>query len=84
MPTQTPQPGENGTEAGGSMSITPNTSLSGTQQERRHQLVHRNSANMATKNMTEDAHLKIIRKTGSCKNKKHHAIGCKYIHIISL
>jgi len=29
----------------------------------------------------EDAHLKIIRKTGSRKNKKQHAVGCEYIHI---
>jgi len=84
MATQTPQPGENGIEAGGSTGITPKTSLSGTQQECRHQLVHRNAANAATKNMTEDTHLKIVRKTGSSKNKKQHVIGCKYIHIISL
>jgi len=58
MATPTPQQGENSTEPGGSTGIAPNTSLSGTQQERRHQLVHRNAANAATKNMTQDAHLK--------------------------
>jgi len=81
MATQTPQPGENGMEPGGSTGITPNTSLSGTQQERRHQLVHRNAANAATNNMTKDTHLKIVRNTGSSKNKKQLAIGCEYIHI---
>ena len=31
--------------------------------------------------MTQDAHLKKVRKTGSSKNKKQHAIGCESIHI---
>jgi len=31
--------------------------------------------------MTLDAHFKIVRKTGSNKNKKQHAIGCESIHI---
>jgi len=84
MASQTHQPGKNGIEAGGSTGITLNTSLSGTQQERRNQFFERNAANAATKNMTKDAHLKIVRKTGSSKNTKQHAIGCKYIHIISL
>jgi len=79
--TQTPQQVENGTEPGGSMGVSPNPSLSSTQQECRHQLVHRNAANVATKYMTQDAHLKIVCKTGSSKNKKQHAIGCEYIHI---
>ena len=51
-----------------------------TQQQRRHQLVHRNAANVATENMTYDAHVKIVHKTGSCKNQKQHAIGCESIH----
>ena len=81
MATQTPQPGENGTKPGGSTGITHNESLSGTQQECRHQLVHHDAVNAATKNMTQDVHLKIVRKTGSSNNKKQHAIGCEYIHI---
>ena len=81
MATKTPQPAENGTEPGGSTGISPDTSLSGTQRECRHQLVHCNAANVATKNMSQDAHLQIIHKTESSKNKKQHAIGCKYIHI---
>jgi hypothetical protein len=82
MATQTCQPGENGTEPGGSMGITPNTSLFGTQQEWRHQLFHRNAANGATKNMTKDAHLKIVHKTGGGKIKTQHATRCEYIHIM--
>jgi hypothetical protein len=31
--------------------------------------------------MTMDAHLKIVRKTGSSKNKKQHPIQCEYIHV---
>jgi len=56
MATQTPQRGENGTEPGGSTGITLNTSLSATQQECSHELVHRNAAIVATKNMTQEAH----------------------------
>jgi len=60
---------------------TSNTELLGTPQEHRHKLVLRDAANAATKHMTQDAHLKIIRKTESSKNIKQHAVGCKYIHI---
>jgi hypothetical protein len=55
-------------------------SLIGTQQERRHQLLHRKAADAATKHMTQDAHLKIICNTGSSTNKKQHAVGCEYLH----
>jgi hypothetical protein len=58
---------------------TSNTEHLGIQQERGQKLVHRDAANVATKHMTQDAHLKIIRKTGSSKNKKQHAVGCEYI-----
>jgi len=54
-------------------------------------LAHNNSAdtswftamrpNAATNHMTQDAHLKIVRKTGSSRNKKQHVVGCEYIHI---
>jgi hypothetical protein len=30
--------------------------------------------------MTQDAHLKIVRKTGSSTNMQQHAFGCEYIH----
>jgi len=60
---------------------TSNTEILGTQQDRRHKLVHHDAADAATKHMTQDAHLKIVRKTGSRRNKKQHAVGCEYFHI---
>jgi len=62
---------------------TNDTELLGTQQECRHKLVQRDAANVATKHMTQDAHLKIVRKTGSSKHKKQHAVGCKNILIVA-
>jgi hypothetical protein len=53
----------------------------GTHQEDRHKLVYRYAANAATEHMTQHAHVKIVRKTGSRKNKKLHAVGCERIHI---
>jgi len=74
MDTQPPLAGESGSNTGKLAGATSNTELLGTQQERRHKLVHRDAANVATKHMTHDAHLKIVRKTGSSKNKKQHAL----------
>jgi len=81
MATQTPRQGENSTEPGGPIGVTRNMSLSGTQQERKYQLVHRNAANVATYNITQDGHVKVVCKTESSKNKKQHTIRYKYIHI---
>ena len=53
----------------------------GTQQECRRQVVHRDAADVATSDMTQDAHLKVVRKTGSTQNKKQHVVGCEYMHI---
>ena len=83
MDTQPPPAGESGSNTGRLAGATSNTELLGTQQERRHKLVHRDAANVATKHMTQDAHLKIVRKTGSSKNKKQHAVGCEYILIVA-
>jgi hypothetical protein len=55
-------------------------SLIGTQHKRWHQFVHQEATDAATKHMTEDAHLKIDRKTGCSTNKKQHAGGCEYLH----
>ena len=52
-----------------------------TQQQRRHHLVHCSAATIATENMTQDAHLKIVRSAGSRKDRKKHAIGCESIHL---
>jgi len=74
MTTQTPQTGESGSESSEMMGASFNASLQGTQQQCRHQVVHREAANVATENMTQEAHLKIVRKTSSSTNKKQHAI----------
>jgi len=81
--TQPPQAGESGSNTGRLAGATSNTELLGTQQERRPKLVHRDAANVATKHMTQDAHFKIVRKTGSSKSKKQHAVGCRYILIVA-
>jgi len=60
---------------------TSNTEILGTQQEHRHKLVHCDSADAATNHMTQDAHLKIVRKTRSRRNKLQYAVGCEYLHI---
>ena len=83
MDTQPPPAGESGSNTGRLAGTTSNMELLGTQQESRHKLVHRNAANVATKHMTQDAHLKIVRKTGSSKNYKQHAVGCEYILIVA-
>jgi len=62
----------------GSSNIAPSGE---TQQQRRHQLVHHNAAIVATGNMTQDAHLNIVHKTGGSQNMKQQAIGGGSIHI---
>jgi len=47
-----------------------------THSQLRHHLVHSDAANAATDNMTLDAQLNIVGKTGSSKNEKQHAIRC--------
>jgi hypothetical protein len=80
MDTQPPQPGSSGSKSGQLVDATSHMSVIGTQQECRHQLVHHKAADAATKHMTDDAHLKIVHKTGSSTNKKQHAVGCEYLH----
>jgi len=82
MDTQPPQPGRSWSESSPLVGASSNMSLIGTQQERRHQLVHCNAANAVTKNMTQDAHLKIVGKTGTSTNKKQLAVGWEYIHTV--
>jgi len=64
---------------------TPGTSLNAplgeTKQQRRHQVVHRNAAFVATNNVTQDARLKQVDGTGRSKNQKQNATGCESIHI---
>ena len=82
METQSPQQAASGSKSSRLAGDTSNTSLIGTQQECRHQLVHHDAANAATRNITLDAHLNIVRKTESSKNRQQYAVGCKYIHIV--
>jgi len=56
MDAQPPPAGESGSNTGGLAGATSNTELLGTQQQRRHKLVHRDAANVATKHMTQDAY----------------------------
>jgi len=81
MDTQRPQPGESGSKSSWLVGTTSTMSLIGTQQQLRHQLVPRDTANATTKHMTRDPHLKIVRQTGRSKNQKQRALGCENIHI---
>ena len=77
MAPQTGLQGESGTESSRTTGASSNTPPAETQLQHRHHLVHRNVANPATENMTLDAKTMIVCKTGSSKNKKQPAIGCK-------
>jgi len=81
MATETPQDAETGSETRWLMGASSNAALAGTQQQGRHMLLHHEAANAATRNMTQDAHLKMIWKTGSIKNTKQYALQSGYIHI---
>jgi hypothetical protein len=74
MHTHPAPPGESGSNTGRLAGASSNTAILGIQQECRYKLVHRDAANLATKLMTQDAYLKIVRKTESSKNKKQHAV----------
>jgi len=75
---QTPHQVEHGTESSKTMGASSDTSCPGTQPQCRHHLTHRDATNPATGNMTLDAPLKMVCKTGSTNSKKQHAIGCEY------
>jgi hypothetical protein len=81
MDTQPPPPGESGSNTGRLAGATSHTEIVGTQPERRHKLVHCDAAYAATNLMTQNAHLKTVRKTGSRRNMTQYAVGCGYIHI---
>jgi len=81
METQPPQPGETASKSSEFAGSSSNTSVIGTQEERRHQLGHSDAANAATRNMTLDAPSKTVSKTGCSENKKQFAVGWKYMHL---
>jgi len=80
MDTQPPQPGERRSKSSRLAGTRSDTSLIGTEQERRHQLVHRDAADAATRNIILDAHFTIVSRTGRSKNTKQHAVGDTYMH----
>jgi len=81
MDTQPTPPGESRSNTGRLAGATSNTEILGTEQECRDTLVHCDAANAAPKHITQGAHLKIVRKTGSRRNKMPRAVGCEYIDI---
>jgi hypothetical protein len=52
MYPQPPPQGETESNSGGLVGATSNTEILGTQQDRRHKLLHCDAANVATKHMT--------------------------------
>jgi len=74
---QTPLPGGIQSESSRTTGASSNSPQVETQLQRRHQLVHRDAAIAATENMTQDAHLKKVRKTGRCNDRQQHAIRCE-------
>jgi len=81
MAPQSPQQGESGTESTRTTGTSSNMPLAETQLQHRHQLAHQDVGNAATENLTLDSQFKIIRKTGSSKNKQQQTIGCEYSRI---
>jgi len=81
MAPETLQPGAIVAESSRTTGALCNTPPGETQQQRRHQLVHRDAAIVATENIAQDAHVKTVPTTGSKKNEKQHAIGCESIDI---
>lgn len=76
MATQTPQPGESGSELSETTDTSSNVSLAGPQQQCRHLVFHHDAANAATANTMQNAHLQTVSKTRSTENTKQHVIGC--------
>jgi len=77
MVPEKPQPGVIEAESSRTTGSSQNAPLGETQQPRRHQLVHCDAVIVATANMTQDAHVNIVCKTGSSKHQMQHAIGCE-------
>ena len=75
------QPGGIEAESSRTTDVSHNAPPSETQHQCRHELVHRDAAIVAAKNMIQDAHFKIACQSGSNEHRKQHAIGCESIHI---
>jgi len=82
MAKQPPQPDLIGYISSPLAGASSNSSSSGTPQPCRHQLIHRDAANVATKNDTHDPHSKLACNPGGGKNKQQHVVCCEYIHTV--
>jgi len=82
MAPETPQQGESGAESSRTIGASSNTPPAETQLQLRNHWVHCDTANEDTKNLTLDALLKIVRKTGSSKNTKQHVMRYKCSRIV--
>jgi len=81
MAPETLQPGVIGAESSRTTGASSNAPPSETPQRHRHQLVHPDAAIIATEDITQDAHLKLVHKTRSSNNKKQHWIVCESIQL---
>jgi len=74
---QTPQPSVIQSQSSRTAGVSSNAPLAETQLQRRHQLVHCNTAMAAPEKMAQDAHLKKVRKTRPSNSRQQYAIGCE-------
>jgi hypothetical protein len=72
MDTQPPPQGKSRSNTGRLLGTTSYTEILGTQQERRHKLVHHDAANVVTKHMTQDAYL--LNPPQDWKQQKQEAV----------
>jgi len=63
------------------MGASFNTTPAETQLQFRHQVVCRNTADVATKKLTQDVLFKIVCTTQRSKIMAQHTIGCEYIRM---
>jgi len=68
MTPGTPQHGASGSELSRPTAASTNAPHTETQQQCRQQLIHRDTANAATENMTQDALFKMVLEARSCEN----------------
>jgi len=81
MDKQPPAPGESRSNTGRLVGATSNKDIVATQQGCRHKLIHHDATTAATKDMTQDAHWKIVHKTGCGRLKQPHPVGPNNIQI---
>jgi len=70
MAPETRQPGAIAAESSRTTGASTNAPPGESPPQCRHQLVHHDAAIVATKNLTQDAHLRKVRKTRRSNNKK--------------